>query len=406
MTRTNILGRASAAMLCATLASGAGGCSEDSSGLRIETETAPLLMSFRDAGATDWTSVAVAGETEFELEVAERYELVLVCERTGARPAINATQYARTLDDGDELRGLCPSFPFTVSGTMVQAGQISIGPSSSSTTRTNWQFALSAKRGTFDLLLLGMTGNFMPTTFGARRDLAVTSDLNLGTIDLDQEDMQPLVQRTYQVSNALAEERARATTWLLHEESAVPFFSILPGATAALAPDAALTASDRQLVEVGATQGVPDAPDVSRSVIVTPDTSTPITLPDPLGAPRFQHEGQRSVATWTSLPEYDELRFLRAAAPEGQPRQAYELRMSYAYAAAIAVSQLELDFSTVPGFKPEWNLAPNASVGLNFAAGKGEGVAEGNTSSSASEPLLTISSSGQRQVLRVDELMR
>lgn len=406
MTRAKIFGSASTALLFATLASGAGGCSDDSSGLRIETESSPLFLSFREAGATEWTSVDVAGKTEFELEVATRYDLVIVCERTGARPAINTTQYSRTRDDADELLGLCPSFPFTVSGTMVQAGQISLGPSSSSTTRTNWQFALSAKRGTFDLLLLGMTGNFMPTTFGARRDLAVTNDLNLGTIDLDQEDMQPLVQRTYQVTNALAEERARATTWLLHEESAIPFFSILPGATAALAPDTALSASERQLVEVGAAQGISDAPDVTRGVIVNPETSTPITLPDPLGTPRFEHQGQRSVATWTSLPEYDELRFLRAAAPEGQPRQAYELRMSYAYAEAIAVSQLELDFSTIPGFKPEWNLAANASVGFNFAAGKGEGVAEGNTSSTASEPIITISSSGQRQVISVEELMR
>jgi hypothetical protein len=385
--------RALSALLVTGVTGAAGSaCSSDgSASLRIETEASPLLLVHRDDGATAWTSVPVAGKTDFELEVADRHELIIVCERTGAHRQIAVTQYARTVDDGDELLGLCPSYPFVVSATVAQPGAVAFGSALAISTATSWQLSLPARAGAFDLFLFG-GAYFKLETVGARRDIAVTGDLDLGVLDFSQETMQPLVPRTFTATNARAEEEPSAIPRIVKGE--VSFIVPIAGddATALLIPEASLTSAERQLVEVSASVRPPrnEALNTDRTFIASPAQASPVTLPEPIGEPSLTHQSPRSIATWTSLPDYDQLVFSRFTSAADRSRKLHELRMSRSYAAATNLAQLVLDFQEIPGFLPEWELAAGLEPGFDFSAERGSRTEEGSTFSSASRPFLLV----------------
>lgn len=371
------------------LAAAAGGaCSSDgaASGLRIETETSPLLLVHRDAGATAWISVPVAGKNAFELDVAERHELVIVCEQTGARRQITVTQYARTTDDGDELSGLCPNRPFVVRGTVMQPGAVAFDGALTISTSTSWQISLPAKAGTSDLFLFGATGGFNLRTFGARRGVEVTGDLNLGVIDLALEATQPLVATTFAAGDLRPDEAPYATPRLITDDADLLIVGASDDWTAFLLPEAALVGAERQLVELSAassqTQGGVHL-DLTRTFVASSTQTSPVTLPELIGAPVLTHQAPRSIATWTTLPDYDQLVFSRFTSAADRSRKLHELRMSRSYAEATSATQLELDFREIPGLLPEWELAAGLEPGFDLSAHQGSRSQEGSTFSSA-----------------------
>lgn len=377
---------AAASLLLAALASGGAGCSDDSSSLLVESETTLSLLALRNEGETEWTSVAIDGRKSIELEVADRYELVTVCERAGLRSRVTATHYSRAIDDGDELVGLCRAAPLVVSGTMAQPGEVAIGGAAIASPNAGWSFQLEMKRGTFDLFLFAADDDFELQSFGVRRGVAVNSDLNLGTIDLTQESMQPLVRRTYRVSNALPDESNGAFPWLVSGDVEFPLITAATEWTAALVPATALNADEHQVIQLvaGTLTFEPGQPTYNRGLMVQPDTTAPIALPARIGLPLFDHQSQerRTTATWSTLPEHDELRFFRDFFPLGQPRLYHEARMTRSYAAATEATQLELDFGAIPGFKPEWQQPANAELTLTLSADTGNSVVEGSAFSS------------------------
>jgi hypothetical protein len=375
----------------AGIAGGAYGCGGgNSSTLRIETEASPLLLVHRDDGEASWTQVAVAGKTEFELEVDDRHEVVIVCQQTRGLPHVLTTKYARTTEDGDGLTGLCVNRPFVVSGTLVQPGQVSFAGAVSATSGMSRTFEFASKRGTFDLLMLG-GDDFTAETFGARRGIMVDGDLNLGTIDLAQENLQPTVSKAFEISNLRAEEDPSMAPRLVNGEIEYLFFGTSGDTMARLPPASALSASERLMVRLSASISAPaqDLPSTARSITVSAEQAGAVALPEPLVAPAFEHQAPRSVATWSALPEYDELRFMRSTTAADQIRKAHELRMTHNYAVETDTAQLELDFREIPGFLPEWELVTGARPAFFLAANKGPQLQEGSATSTATRAVAT-----------------
>lgn len=168
---------------------------------------------------------------------------------------------------------------------MAQPGEIAIGGAAIASPNPGWSFQLETKSGTYDLFLFAANQRFELESFGVRHGVAVNSDLNMGTIDLTQESLLPLVQRTYQVSNVLPDESSSAFSWIVSAEL--------------------------------------------------------------------------------------ELHFFRDAFPLGQPRLYHEARMTRSYVAAAKATQLELDFRTIPGFKPERHQPQDIELTLSLSTDKG-----------------------------------
>jgi hypothetical protein len=391
------------------LACGCGddGDDDETAMLKITAEAPPALLAYRNAGETAWTPVEIGGALEWELPVAERYELVSVCERTGPRPRVFVAQRARTVEDGLELTRICQvnEIPFKVSGTVMQPGQMALGNAASGSSQDNWSFSLPARAGVFDLYMFGGDFNVGLERFGARRGVTVTGDLDLGELDLAQEDLVALVPATYQVANALPDEQLSANVSLISGDVRTALMDFTDDLTVNVVPSSALLASEGQFVSVGTLpdfSAEPGSLQLFRSVTVKAATQTLVVLPEQITGLAFQHDGARSLATWSRLPDYDALLLFRDSFPQDKPWVFHRIEMSRAYATATRTSQLELDFSGVPGFLPEWQSAAD-DLFLNLSVDKGTGLAEGS-SAGGSQDLSSAGSALRSRPLDAREL--
>jgi hypothetical protein len=79
---------------------------------------------------------------------------------------------------------------------------------------------------------------------------------------------------------------------------------------------------------------------------------TLFTLPDPLEAVQLDATGGGPVATWSTLPEYDELRVLVHGTASGGGRR-HELALSQRFVAATGATSAAVD-TELPGYLPAW----------------------------------------------------
>ncbi|HWO17120.1 MAG TPA: hypothetical protein VNO30_00030 [Kofleriaceae bacterium] len=131
-----------------------------------------------------------------------------------------------------------------------------------------------------------------------------------------------------------------------------------------------------------------------RSIRVGEPTS--VTLPEPLGPVTFEMSPDQLSATWSTLPEYDELSLVRESYSRTPSWTLFhELRLSSTFVNAVGAASMTMDFGDVPGFKSGWLHDPANAQFRAFVARRGDLDTEGAIAGVA-ESLTTISAPAKR----------
>jgi hypothetical protein len=144
-----------------------------------------------------------------------------------------------------------------------------------------------------------------------------------------------------------------------------------------LVPGTALRSTDTQDVHLLAGASLSEQPQQQsqRAVIrrIRDGGSTLVTLMDPIGPTTFESTADRLVATWTSLPECDAIDISRDNFSTDSPTVGQEFRLSHAFMASTGASAttVTLDFTDVPGFRPEWRHDPTLDQDFEVLAVRG-----------------------------------
>jgi hypothetical protein len=358
----------------------ASGCAAEKLVVTIQTGEPPALIAFRDEGAPEWQLLPVDGASTFEIAPADAYELVVVCVITGGAAMVNSSMYARTSEDAPTFEARCGSSrPYVARGQMAQPSLVALGNFGVSSNGTNWDFSLPAAPGTFDLVVLSR-GADTYDGIAFRRDVAIGGDTELGTIDLANEDVHPLVPTLFSATNLLVDDMLFVDAVLAAGGTFVPLRppGIDPdGESVLLAPNSALRATDRQ--SVGVTAVAADSTSTrSRSRLLRRDVrvgdQTSVKLPEPLGPVTFETSPERLVATWSGLPDHDRIVVSRRTFSSGMggPGQSqsrsHQLVVTRSFIETTGITTAALDFRDVPGFQSEWQTDAAGAQFRSFLA--------------------------------------
>jgi hypothetical protein len=358
------------------------GCADDPGGARVMIQTGqpPALVAFRDEASTEWQTLDISGTSTFEVAATGPYRVVVACESVGDWPELWITQYARTPADEPRIEHDCTSIrgPFVARGQMVQPGDVSLGNFGFAGTASNWSFEIPAAAGSFDLVTLFGNATIGFDRIGIRRDVQVAGNMQLGSIDLAKESTQALVATPFTAPNLQPDESLSAATLLFAGNTIALLHRTFPQNrsewTTKLAPDTMLRATDRQNVRIYALEASSGAVGQSRSRGVSRDVHvgdpTSIALPEPLGPVTFVATTNRLAATWSTVPEHDDLWLERTSFLDGS-RNFQEITLSRAFVDATGATSVTLDFSDVPGFKREWRHEPTLTQSYSFTASRG-----------------------------------
>lgn len=331
----------------------------------IETGVPPALIAFREERSTQWQTVPIADGGTFDLQVTGPYRVVVICRSSGRSTLV--TQFARTLADEHRIEHTCGvrrAFPFHVRGEMTQEGLVSFDSAGVGRSAVPWTFDLPAAAGTFDLLVWfgSLFSGF--DRIAIRRDVEVSGDLQLGTIDATKEPTHALVPTHFRPTNRDPDETLSATLTVEsgHTHSASSVFDSGSGWLVPLVPDDALRPTDTQRLELTArlTTSTDPVQQRVRSVNRGITGPTEIQLMAPLGLVRFVTTPDRLDATWSTLPEIDELDLWRWSFPEDFSRSIFhDLLLSRNFIADVGLASATLDFTDIPGFDPAWRHDPS-----------------------------------------------
>jgi hypothetical protein len=357
------------ARLISVLAPLAAGCTDEPPPepvlVTIKTGEPPALLAFRDQASSTWQAVATAGVSTFEVNVRGRYEVLIVCENVAPWPSVIVRQHARTPADQPLIRQQCNSIsdpddgdgpvpdpePFVVRGTMVQPGLLALGTSSD----FGGSFELPTAAGSFDLIMFseGPSGSY--EQLAIRRGIAVAGDTDLGSIDLAQEGVQPLVRTPLSATNLEPGETLGSMVMFQTSSSGIGLGQSGPGML--LAPQGILQATDQQWAEISGYQSSSGEINRARIRTVTREVHTgepaTVTLPESFGPVTFKMTADLLVATWSALPEHDRL-WLGSSTSEDDFELHHSLVLSPAFIEATGATSATLDLRDVPGFKSAW----------------------------------------------------
>jgi hypothetical protein len=240
---------------------------------------------------------------------------------------------------------------------MVQPAVVHLGTSSFVTAASNPNFELQAIAGTFDLVMLTSDSKI-----AIRRDLQVSGDLQLGSIDLAQDSPQQRVPTTFTATNLGGADTIYAEASL---EAGGTFARLHFGTgwSLSVVPQSALRPTDRQIISLAASEPVNGAGTLRRTRFAflryNLGEPTSITLPEPVGAVAYEATADRLVATWSTLPEYDTLTVQRlSSAPNLSNLRIHALELTRAFVDATDATSAALAVDDLPGFKAEWRQHP------------------------------------------------
>lgn len=330
----------------------AAGCDDDAVSpvtVTITTDITPPLVAFRDGLDGAWQLATQASPTRFEAKVTGPYFFAVVCEQMFGD--IILTQSGRTLDDEREANIKCdfrPAASHFVIGRMVQPGRVQIGNGIASATLPDWTFGISVPAGTYDLMARTDDRILL------RRGVAVTGDVMLTpALDVGQGGA-ALATVAFTATNAEPFETLAASVHLAQAPGITPFDVYRgPIATARVAPDSALAATDAQTVSIQATAGY-GLRALQRPFRIGGETK--YTLPDLISGVVWNVEGSNISLSWTSVPELDLFSVAVSGMPTGSPRvHSLGLDLSPRFLAETGVTRAIVD-TGLPGFKPEWKV--------------------------------------------------
>jgi hypothetical protein len=333
----------------------------------IATGQPPALIVYREETDTAWKTPASPSTGTFEIEVSGPYRVIVVC--AGSSGNAFVAQFAQTLDDDHRIEQLCGSphqFPFHVRGQMQQSGLVDFGEFGRGQTAAPWSFDLLSDAGTFDFLAFFGDLSTGLDHVEIRRDIAITGDLDLGTIDATQDPTQALVPTRFTASNLDPAESLSSDLFLQSGDTSAIISSFEHPELAwqvNLVPGTALRATDTQdlLLSASSASSDPAMQQRMRSITrrIRDGGSTAVVLMDPLGPTAFESTADRLVATWTSLPEYDAIDLGRASfSSDFSHFVDHEFLLSRAFITSTGATAATLDFTDVPGFQPAWRHDP------------------------------------------------
>jgi hypothetical protein len=325
----------------------AAACGDDPTPITISTVRAPEAIAYRDGLDGAWQTLTPSSPGSYKVDVSGPYMVSVVCS-AGSGSLVAIRQIARTPEDGAELDLACAELPQLtagITGTVAQAGSVSVGSARAASATAGWALDLDSPAGTFDLI--GVSADRIML----RRDIAVSGQVDLGAIDIDQQGM-PLVPAALTASNAAADEELAAEVLVTTPKNDAGWVHQGAPASAKIAPTAFLSADVRQSVAMIATKG-----DATRSVRrdFKAGDPTAFALPAALGAVQFAATGGKLVATWSTLPEHDAIVLSVAGSRADDQAREHALELSQHFVAATGATSAALD-TELPGFQAAWRI--------------------------------------------------
>lgn len=333
---------------------------EEEEVITVEASNSPALLAYQAEGMAAWQPLVAGQDGKLSFPTSGPYRVVVVCEVSGAgRSSVEVKQYARTPEDGTSLEHDCApgEHPFHLRAQMSQPGVAYFGDRHGAGFIPDWQLDLPAARGKFDLVMRAGTG------IAIRRDIEITADKDLGAIDLAPASLEELVPMTFNVSNAQQGELINASTLLDTGSTIATLQDAMSGSggfMTKLAPESVLRATDRQTATLMATVLGTTAGAQNRYRMLQRDVrvgaAAAATLPEPLGPVTFAVAGEQLTATWTALPEHDEVA-LRWHGITMAGTKDHVVSLSRSYLESTDATSAALELRDIPGFKAEWRHA-------------------------------------------------
>ena len=306
------------------------------------------IFAMYRAGDGPWRRAPATG-SGFALEVTDDYILVTACSSANGTVV---EELAATAADGpgagcaitsDDGGGAVAPDPVTATGTMAQAGTVSLGGTSDTSGAPGWRFALDVAPGTHDLLAIGADGRAV-----VRRDLRVDGATPLPPVDVASG--APMIDAPIAGATADHGESVFADSWLSTKHGT---FVLSQDATAqaVLAPPSQVAAGDTQGFELDL-----DGNDTSRGAVWSaPGPAAPppsVALLPRIAGAAFTFPDGAIAATWPPL---------------GAPVDRIELRVDGSWLSQHVIATaswlarhpdgaLALDASA-PGYAQRWRLA-------------------------------------------------
>jgi hypothetical protein len=368
----------------ASIASACGAGRDEPTAITVVTNQPPALIAYREEATADWKTPTRPGADRYELEVAGPYRVIVVCEDSGL---VVVVQLARTLDDEHSIELTCREPPgprFFVHGQMLQPGMVTFELSGLVHSTAPWSFVTFTAAGTFDLVAFSGDESTGFDHFEIRRDITVTADQDLGTIDVAQVPAQALIPTRFTATNLAASESSVAYVELVSGNTHAAALTTTQPEHAwqvGLVPGAALRSTDIQAVHLAARASLSGQPmsgqpmqQSTREIIrrIRDGGSTLVTLMDAIGPTRFESTADRLVATWASLPECDRIAVSRQSFSSSHfVVQSFRISHAFIASTGTGATSVALDFTDVPGFRPEWRHDPTLEQEFAVWASRG-----------------------------------
>jgi hypothetical protein len=229
---------------------------------------------------------------------------------------------------------------------MAQAGTMVFGDHLEGSGTPGWQFQFFVPDGAYDLL--AATADRM----AIQRQISISADVTLPTVDVVA-DGTPLADVAFTATNAASGEQLRASVLVGTAGSVQAGLYFGPSASAKVAPESLLTATDSQTVSLHAMNGTAGRA-LRRPFRVGGDTA--YTLPDPLGGIQWTAGTGKLAVSWTTRPEQDYIgAFAVGTSPDGRDSATVSVDLSVAFLAATGIETASL-VNDAPGYQPEWNV--------------------------------------------------
>ena len=302
----------------------------------------PDLIAYRD-GSGPWQTPAAAGTSMYTLHVTDDYRVLAVCVDPMLGPDVE--MIAQTFSgDGAQATIFCGIAPSTtptfvaVTGTMNQAGQITLGDSAMSTTAP-WNFNLSVATGMHDLIAIS-TANKIEV----QRGIAVSQAMQLPTVDLTN--AASLLTTTPTLAGVGGSETVITETLFLTANEFVTIDRAM-GATAHYVPASLVQSADFHRVHTTASAAM-----ASHEVSYAPPAPATLTLLPNLTGTTFGANGSDAEVTLGTLPAYE----LLELAVSATNTNAFELiDATQSWVAKTGATKLALE-TDAPGFQAAWRV--------------------------------------------------
>jgi len=296
------------------------------------------LFAYRD-GQGAWQTATPDAQGTYVIYVTNDYQVVVACSDAGTS---DVETLAATFADGARQFVFCsapvPSAAqqtVAITGHMVQAGSVTFGDMASSTTAP-WDFSLNVTTGNHDLIATSASNQLV-----IRRDQPVTMAGSIAAIDTAQEGT-PMVPVTLTVDGVGSGETVRNELDLYLTNDFASWTTA--SSTIETPPASLLQQNDFEFLFADASTTTQDHWADTQFT----GTETSFTLLPFLDGVQFTVANSTVVATWGTVPAYDDLALAVYSAAANE-----RVRATKGWFDATHAAQLTFDLMP-PGFDASW----------------------------------------------------